>query len=171
MDELTNPEAAAKGRSKVCGGREQSATPAASQSTRRDRRLLRDAEDLVGEDAKLGKAAARVSYAFVGRYDAHDAFGGLRLMLLVPTAPFYGSKVVEITDLTKVFDFINETALFKGQWQYKQGRKSPEEYEAILRGNGLSEVCRDQGQGDPREAARGQACLRLFSVSRRTVTI
>ncbi|MGI8495936.1 MAG: hypothetical protein ACR2L1_11600 [Pyrinomonadaceae bacterium] len=37
----------------------------------------------------------------------------------IPTAPFYGSKVVHIQDLTKVFAFINETALFKGQWQYK----------------------------------------------------
>ena len=50
----------------------------------------------------------------------------------IPKAPFYGSKVVEIKDLTKVFDFINETALFKGQWQYKQGKKSKEEYETIL---------------------------------------
>ena len=50
----------------------------------------------------------------------------------IPTAPFYGSKVVEIKDLTKVFAFINETALFKGQWQYKQGRKSPEEYQKIF---------------------------------------
>src|SRR5205085_12569385 len=50
----------------------------------------------------------------------------------IPEAPFYGSKVVEIRDLTKVFAFINETALLKGQWQYKQGRKSKEEYEAIL---------------------------------------
>jgi len=51
----------------------------------------------------------------------------------IPKAPFYGSKVVEIKDLTKVFDFINETALFKGQWQFKQGRKSKEEYDEILK--------------------------------------
>ena len=50
----------------------------------------------------------------------------------IPNAPFYGSKVVEIRDLTKVFAFINETALFKGQWQFKQGRKSAEEYQRIL---------------------------------------
>ena len=31
-----------------------------------------------------------------------------------------------------MFGFINETALFKGQWQYKQGRKTPEEYKKIL---------------------------------------
>src|SRR5262249_15508201 len=39
---------------------------------------------------------------------------------------------VEIKDLTKVFAFINETALFKGQWQYKQGKRTPEEYQRIL---------------------------------------
>ena len=80
-------------------------------------------------------------------------------------APFYGSKVVEITDLTKVFDFINETALFKGQWQYKQGRKSNGRIRRLLDEDRLSEVCRDKGAGDPRKAARGQARLRLFSVS------
>ncbi len=50
----------------------------------------------------------------------------------LPTAPFYGSKVVEIKDLSKVFAFINETALFKGQWQYKQGKSSKEDYAKLL---------------------------------------
>lgn len=50
----------------------------------------------------------------------------------IPKPPFYGSKVVEIKDLNKVFEYINKTALFKGQWQYKQGRRSKEEYEEIL---------------------------------------
>jgi len=88
-------------------------------------------EDLVGEDAKLGAAAARVSSRSSG--DAtHTTRSDVSTDVEIPTAPFYGSKVVEIRDLTKIFDFINETALFKGQWQYKQGRKSKEEYESIL---------------------------------------
>ncbi|MGE3468441.1 MAG: methionine synthase, partial [Pyrinomonadaceae bacterium] len=90
-----------------------------------------DDEDLVGEDAKLGKAAARVSTRSAGD-TAHTTRSDVAADLDVPTAPFYGSKVVEIRDLTKVFAFINETALFKGQWQYKQGRKTPEEYAEIL---------------------------------------
>lgn len=90
-----------------------------------------DAEDLVGEDAKLGKAAARVSTRSAGD-TTHKTHSGIASGLNIPAAPFYGSKVVEITDLTKVFDFINETALFKGQWQYKQGKRSAEEYLAIL---------------------------------------
>jgi 5-methyltetrahydrofolate--homocysteine methyltransferase len=31
-----------------------------------------------------------------------------------------------------VFAFVNETALFKGQWQFKQGRRSAEEYRALV---------------------------------------
>ncbi|MDQ3087537.1 MAG: hypothetical protein M3Q78_02970, partial [Acidobacteriota bacterium] len=90
-----------------------------------------DAEDLVGEDAKLGKQAARVSSRNVGD-TTHTSKSNIAPAETIPTAPFYGSKVVHIQDLTKVFAFINETALFKGQWQYKQGRKSKEEYEQIL---------------------------------------
>jgi len=88
-------------------------------------------EDLVGEDAKLGIAAARISTRAAGD-TTHTTRSDIAEDVERPKAPFYGSKVVEITDLTKVFDFINETALFKGQWQYKQGRKSKEEYDAIL---------------------------------------
>lgn len=90
-----------------------------------------DAEDLVGEDAKLGTAAARVSTRSAGD-TAHTNRSDVPQIESLPKAPFYGSKVVEITDLSKVFAFINETALFKGQWQYKQGRKTPEEYNQIL---------------------------------------
>ena len=90
-----------------------------------------DEDDLVGEDAKLGKAAARVSTRSAGD-TTHTMRSEISADIQRPIAPFYGSKVVEITDLTKIFDFINETALFKGQWQYKQGRKAIEEYDAIL---------------------------------------
>ncbi|MGQ0541888.1 MAG: methionine synthase, partial [Blastocatellia bacterium] len=90
-----------------------------------------DSEDLVGEDAKLGKAAARVSSRSIGD-TTHKTRSNTTADAKIPKAPFYGSKVVEITDLTKVFAFINETALFKGQWQYKQGRKTPEDYQKIL---------------------------------------
>ncbi len=90
-----------------------------------------DSEDLVGEDAKLGQEAARVSSRSAGD-TTHTKRSDVSTDVPIPTAPFYGSKVVEITDLTKVFAFVNETALFKGQWQYKQGRKSPEEYAEIV---------------------------------------
>jgi 5-methyltetrahydrofolate--homocysteine methyltransferase len=90
-----------------------------------------DAEDLVGEDAKLGKQAARVSSRSVGD-TTHINKSEVLPAEFIPAAPFYGSKVVEITDLSKVFAFINETALFKGQWQYKQGKSSKEDYAKLL---------------------------------------
>lgn len=31
-----------------------------------------------------------------------------------------------------MFEFINETALFKGQWQFKQGRTTAEDYSRVL---------------------------------------
>ena len=51
----------------------------------------------------------------------------------IPEPPFYGSRVVEDIKLDDVFAFINETALFKGQWQFKQGRMPVDEYQALVR--------------------------------------
>ncbi len=126
MDELTNPDAAdANTRVRAA------AAGAASIEAQSGIETVTDAEDLVGEDAKLGTVAARVSTRAAGD-TSHTERSGISQDTPIPTAPFYGTKVVEITDLTKVFAFINETALFKGQWQFKQGRKTPEEYQAIL---------------------------------------
>ncbi len=105
-------------------------SPRINDTTPRTNDMLAD-EDLVGEDAKLGVEAARVSLRAKGD-TTHTTRSDTSVLDVVPKAPFYGSKVVEIKDLTKVFDFINETALFKGQWQYKQGKRSAEEYQSIL---------------------------------------
>jgi 5-methyltetrahydrofolate--homocysteine methyltransferase len=51
----------------------------------------------------------------------------------IPRAPFYGSRVVEDIPLADVFRFVNETALFKGQWQFKQGPRPTDEYQALVR--------------------------------------
>jgi 5-methyltetrahydrofolate--homocysteine methyltransferase len=37
----------------------------------------------------------------------------------IPVAPFYGTRVKTDFDLREVFQYINETALFKNQWQLK----------------------------------------------------
>jgi len=41
--------------------------------------------------------------------------------------------VIENVSLDDVFAFVNETALFKGQWQFKQGRQPAAEYEKLVR--------------------------------------
>jgi 5-methyltetrahydrofolate--homocysteine methyltransferase len=134
MDDLTSKEARAESRES------KAKSAAVGNGNSEDRKpktedpfieTVADAEDLVGEDAKLGQVAARVSTRQTGD-TTHTAKSNVSTDVEIPAAPFYGSKVVEIRDLQKVFEFINETALFKGQWQYKQGRKTKEEYAEIL---------------------------------------
>ncbi|GIV56632.1 MAG: hypothetical protein KatS3mg040_1400 [Candidatus Kapaibacterium sp.] len=50
----------------------------------------------------------------------------------IPVPPFLGSRVVEEIPLEHVFAYINENALFRGQWQFRRGRRSEEEYNAII---------------------------------------
>src|SRR5215217_6530907 len=89
-----------------------------------------DAEDLIGEEAKLGiRKVARKTKGDT----THTARSNVSRDVPIPSAPFYGSRVVENISLADVFSFINETALFKGQWQFKQGRMPLEEYQALVR--------------------------------------
>jgi 5-methyltetrahydrofolate--homocysteine methyltransferase len=93
-----------------------------------------DAEDLVGEDAKLGiRKPAKPRGAAPSADSTHTTRSNVRQDVLIPTAPFYGSRVVEEISLDEVFAFVNETALFKGQWQFKQGRSSRDQYETLVR--------------------------------------
>jgi 5-methyltetrahydrofolate--homocysteine methyltransferase len=79
----------------------------------------------------LGKLAARVS-TLKNLDTTHTTRSDVSTDVEIPAAPFYGSKVVENADLDEVFGFINETALFKGQWQYKQGKSTKEDYQKLL---------------------------------------
>ncbi|MFL6334345.1 MAG: vitamin B12 dependent-methionine synthase activation domain-containing protein, partial [Pyrinomonadaceae bacterium] len=95
-----------------------------------------DAEELVGEDAKLGVRAARARPRGVLKSReaaSHTERSNVNPNAPIPRAPFYGSRLVEHVPLERVFKFVNETALFKGQWQFKQGRKSAEEYGAFVK--------------------------------------
>ncbi|HEX8719772.1 MAG TPA: methionine synthase [Pyrinomonadaceae bacterium] len=94
-----------------------------------------DAEELVGEDAKLGVRAARARPRGVLKSReaaSHTARSEVNPDAPIPAAPFYGSRVVGHVPLERVFRFVNETALFKGQWQFKQGRRTAEEYRALV---------------------------------------
>ncbi len=51
----------------------------------------------------------------------------------VPTPPFWGYKILKNIPLTQIFPYINKTALFKGQWQFKQAGLSEEDYQKIAR--------------------------------------
>jgi 5-methyltetrahydrofolate--homocysteine methyltransferase len=51
----------------------------------------------------------------------------------IPAAPFWGSKVVESIPLDELFQYINETALIRGQWQVRKGKATDAAYQALLR--------------------------------------
>jgi 5-methyltetrahydrofolate--homocysteine methyltransferase len=94
-----------------------------------------DVEDRVGEEAKLGigkRAKPRGATKIAGD-TTHTTRSEVGQDVSIPKAPFYGSRVVDDISLDDVFSFVNETALFKGQWQFKQGRRPVEEYESLVR--------------------------------------
>ena len=93
-----------------------------------------DVEDLIGEEAKLGirKPARPRGVARVSGDTSHTTRSDVSTEVAIPVPPFIGSRVVEDISLDDVFSFVNETALFKGQWQFKQGRTSPEDYQALV---------------------------------------
>src|SRR5437868_639898 len=94
-----------------------------------------DPEDLIGEEAKLGiRKPARPRGVLKSTGDTtHTTRSHVNPDVPIPTPPFYGSRVVEDIKLDDVFAFVNETALFKGQWQFKQGKLPPEEYQKLVR--------------------------------------
>jgi 5-methyltetrahydrofolate--homocysteine methyltransferase len=98
--------------------------------------VAEDVEDLIGEEAKLGIRKPARPRGVLARPEEtrHTTRSNVSAEVPIPTPPFYGSRVVEDIDLDEVLAFVNETALFKGQWQFKQGRMPPEEYQSLVAG-------------------------------------
>lgn len=96
-----------------------------------------DEEDVaVGEDAKLGLSTKPHK---PGRLETplgdttHTTRSNIRADVPIPRAPFYGQRVVTDIPLDEVFAFVNETALFKGQWQFKQGKTTALDYKHLVK--------------------------------------
>jgi 5-methyltetrahydrofolate--homocysteine methyltransferase len=91
-------------------------------------------DDLIGEEAKLGvrKSARPRGAAKIAGDTTHTTRSDVSASVSIPRPPFLGARVVHDIPLEEVFAYINETALFKGQWQFKQGRKSAEEYQSFV---------------------------------------
>ncbi|NQV14545.1 dihydropteroate synthase, partial [bacterium] len=51
----------------------------------------------------------------------------------IPKPPFWGPKVIRDIELDKIFPYINQSALFRGQWGFKRGKVSAAEYEQLER--------------------------------------
>jgi len=74
----------------------------------------------------------------------------------VPQVPFFGSRVIEGIKLDEVYNFINRIALYRGQWQFKKGKLSNADYQALIEDkvdpifNRLAKECKEQGILDPK---------------------
>jgi 5-methyltetrahydrofolate--homocysteine methyltransferase len=107
--------------------REASAAEAAGATPDGGRAALRVTE----EARKAIRARTRAA-----RASASDARGDRPTSVAsdveIPAPPFWGSRVVAEVPVDEVFAYVNEAALFKGQWQIRQGTRTSEEYRAYL---------------------------------------
>ena len=88
-------------------------------------------------DEAAGRASGAAADAYLsGGGNGHGQSAIVRSSvargLTPPTPPFWGQKVVEDFDLHEVFQYLNETALVKGQFRVRQGDSSNEDYEQLL---------------------------------------
>src|SRR6185437_9893608 len=90
-----------------------------------------DQEELLAEEAKLGVRKPTRIRPVIGD-TTHTIRSHVSADVPIPQPPFFGSRVVDRIPLNNVFQFVNETPLFKGQWQFKQGRTSNDEYQAFV---------------------------------------
>lgn len=51
----------------------------------------------------------------------------------IPKPPFFGSKMVENVLLHDIYPYINEIALFRGQWQFTRGKMNGQEYDIFVK--------------------------------------
>jgi 5-methyltetrahydrofolate--homocysteine methyltransferase len=70
------------------------------------------------ENAKAAAAAAARAEAAAAPVSTERS-SAVSVAENIPRPPFYGVRVKNDFDLNEVFDYINETALFKNQWQLK----------------------------------------------------
>ena len=51
----------------------------------------------------------------------------------IPAPPFWSSRIIEHVQLDAIYPFLNRIALFRGQWQFKKGAQTDEQYQQLLK--------------------------------------
>ncbi|MFZ1730356.1 MAG: vitamin B12 dependent-methionine synthase activation domain-containing protein [Bacteroidota bacterium] len=93
-------------------------------------RLLPDGADRI--DVESGEAADELSGMEAKIAGAQKFESKVAADAPVPKAPFFGSKTVSDVSIDKVYEYINEVALVRGQWQFRRGKRSDEDYQHEL---------------------------------------
>ena len=98
--------------------------------TQIDQRVIsrREAERVVA--ARKAAAVAEASQAHEKERDAGASPPSSRIgePPNIPKPPFWGTRVVEEIPLDRIYPFIDKVALYRGQWQFRQGSHSEDEY-------------------------------------------
>jgi len=95
-----------------------------------DRKI--EAKEKEREAEKGEEAKAELTEAEGGTMTATKKKSDVAAVANPPEPPFWGSRLVEWIDPDQIFPFINKIALFRGQWQFKKGKLSEKEYQALL---------------------------------------
>lgn len=82
-------------------------------------------------DAKI--AASKAKKAAAAAVAEKPARSAVARDVAVPEAPFWGERLVEDIPLDVIFPYVNKVALYRGQWGFKKGAKSKEDYETQLK--------------------------------------
>ncbi len=53
----------------------------------------------------------------------------------IPKPPFFGYRILKNLSMQDIFPWINKIALYRLQWQFKQGERTPREFELYLQEN------------------------------------
>ncbi len=99
---------------------------------------LRLMEEIVSGEARDRQAAAGAPRAAAAPVTAPAAPGpaarsDVHRDVPTPAPPFLGTRVVSEVPLREVFAFVNETALFRTQWQFHRGKGPREGFDDLIR--------------------------------------
>ena len=73
-------------------------------------------------------ATLEVSDAPKGPSTSDFAVSDIARDIPVPVPPFFGTRVVQEIPVEQLFPYVDEVALFRGQWQFKTGNKTRDDF-------------------------------------------
>jgi len=94
-------------------------------------------ETLTGTEAKIALAQREFLREDPAVKSAAGAGGPVRSRVRtdvpIPVSPFLGSKVVDPVPIERVFPYVNEVALIRGQWQVRRGGMTDDQYRSMVK--------------------------------------
>jgi 5-methyltetrahydrofolate--homocysteine methyltransferase len=99
---------------------------------------VEDPDALTGSEAKIAMTLAEPFPEFISPVVAglgslpSTQKSNVRKDVVIPTPPFWGSRIIDDLKLDEVFKYVNETALIRGQWRVVKGSTSEEDYRRLL---------------------------------------